>query len=56
MVNTYFYFGLKLLRSPRADEYNEDQLNVADKNLTKDPLNDKIGKIFDRYFLHERLQ
>ena len=56
MVNTYFYFGLKLLRSPRADEYNEDQLNVADKNLTKYPLNDKIGKIFDRYFLHERLQ
>ena len=55
MVNTYFYFGLKLLRSPRADEYNEDQLNVADKNLTNYPFDDKMAKIFGIYFLHERL-
>ena len=52
MVNTYFYFGLKLLRSPRADEYNEDQLNVADKNFAKYLFDDTDGK---RYLLHEGL-
>ena len=46
MVNTYIYVEV-IVRwkfCPRADEYNEDQLNVADKNLTKYPLDDKIGK------------
>ena len=43
-------------KKTECDEYVEDQLNVASKNIAKYPFDYKDGEqIFGRYFLHEGL-